>query len=63
MLYPSMNSLLSKVNSRYLLVNAIAQRAREIAIKADEAGEVLDKKPVSSAISEIAEGRLIIKTN
>lgn len=61
MLYPSMNTLMKKVNSRYLLVNVIAKRAREIADKAEDEGEILDKKPVSSAIAEIADGTLIIK--
>ncbi|MEL4105930.1 DNA-directed RNA polymerase subunit omega [Oscillospiraceae bacterium CM] len=56
MLYPSLSDLLEKVNSRYMLVNVIAQRAREIAIKSEETGEPLTKKPVSSAISEIANG-------
>lgn len=56
MLYPSMSELLKKIDSRYLLVNVVAHRAREIADKADEAGEILDKKPVSLALDEISEG-------
>ena len=40
----------------------IAHRAREIASEAEEKGEQLEKKPVSYAIDEIAEGRLNIKT-
>ena len=35
MLYPSVPTLLKNVNSRYLLVNVIAARAREIAERAD----------------------------
>ena len=62
MLYPSLSNLLEKVDSRYLLVNVIAHRAREIASEAEEKGEQLEKKPVSYAIDEIAEGRLNIKT-
>ena len=57
MLYPSMSELLMKVNSRYLLVNVIAHRAREIASKAEEEKMSLDKKPVSYAIDEIADGK------
>lgn len=60
MLYPSLSSLLEQVNSRYMLVNIIAQRAREIAVKSEESGEPLDKKPVSSAIEEIASGEIHI---
>ncbi|MGE4485057.1 MAG: DNA-directed RNA polymerase subunit omega [Oscillospiraceae bacterium] len=58
MLYPSMPTLLNRVNSRYLLVNVIAKRAREIAEDAEETGEHLEKKPVSSAIDEIAVGKI-----
>ena len=56
MLYPSMSSLLEKVHSRYMLVNMKAHRAREIAEDAEKMGVILDKKPVSMAIDEIAEG-------
>lgn len=58
MLYPSTSSLLKNVNSRYLLVNVIAARAREIAAEAEENGEHLEKKPVTEAIEEIAEGKI-----
>ncbi|NMA24938.1 MAG: DNA-directed RNA polymerase subunit omega [Clostridiales bacterium] len=58
MLYPSLSSLLKQVNSRYMLVNIIAQRAREIAAKSEENGQPLDKKPVSSAIEEVASGEI-----
>ena len=57
MLYPPMSTLLEKVNSRYLLVNVIAKRSREIAEEAEERGEALEQKPVSMAIDEIAEGK------
>jgi DNA-directed RNA polymerase subunit omega len=58
MLYPSLSDLLEQVNSRYMLVNIIAQRAREIAVKSEDTGVPLDKKPVSSAIEEIASGEI-----
>ena len=58
MLYPSMPSLLERVDSRYLLVNVIAKRAREIADEAKEQGEQLDEKTVSLAIQEIADGKV-----
>ena len=47
MLYPAMNVLTSVIPNRYLLVNVVAHRAREIAEKADEAGERLPEKPVT----------------
>lgn len=56
MLYPSMSSLLNRVNSRYMLVNVIARRSRDIAEAAIENEEHLEKKPVSLAIDELADG-------
>ena len=58
MLYPSLASMLKQVNSRYLLVNIIARRARDLAAIASERGEITDEKPVSRAIEEIASGEL-----
>ena len=58
MLYPAMSDLLKHVNNRYLLVNIVAHRAREIAAEAEEAGESMEQKPVSIAIQEIADGKL-----
>lgn len=58
MLYPPMNQLLKEVPSRYMLVNVVAQRARQIASEAEDAGIPLDDKPVSIAIREVAEGKV-----
>ncbi len=58
MLYPTMAELLEHVNSRYLLVNVIAKRAREISEAAEDEDIHLDEKPVSIAINEIAEGKI-----
>ena len=58
MLYPAMNKLTSYVPNRYMLVNVVARRARQIADAADAAGEPLDEKPVTMAINEVAQGRL-----
>jgi len=58
MLYPSLQSLLKQVNSRYLLVNIIARRARDIATSAADRDDSRDVKPVSIAIEEIANGEL-----
>ncbi len=56
MLYPPVPQMLDYVNNRYLLVNVIARRARQVAIEAEEFKKPLDKKPVSQAIDEIADG-------
>ena len=58
MLYPSLANLLDQVNSRYLLVNIIARRARDISARAKERDEPTDYKPVSRAIDEISTGQL-----
>ena len=58
MLYPAMTKLTSYIPNRYMLVNVVARRARQIADAADAAGEPLDEKPVTMAINEVAEGRL-----
>ena len=58
MLYPPVADLLKNVSSRYLLVNVVAQRARAIAIEAEEAQETLTENPVTLAIREVAEGKL-----
>ena len=58
MLYPPVANLLKNVDSRYLLVNVVAQRAREIAAEADEMQVELTEKPVTLAIWEVADGKL-----
>ena len=58
MLYPPMAELLKHINSRYLLVNVVARRARQIAIEAEELHESLEDKPVTLAIREVADGKL-----
>lgn len=58
MLYPPMSKLLDNVKSRYLMVNVVARRARQISIEAQSLNEPLDEKPVSMAIKEVAEGKL-----
>ncbi len=58
MLYPAMNKLTSYVPNRYMLVNVVARRARQIADLADEGGQHLTEKPVTLAIHEVADGKL-----
>lgn len=58
MLYPAMNKLTAHVPNRYLLVNVVARRARQIAKEAEDAGEKMDVKSVTLAINEVAEGKL-----
>ena len=58
MLYPPVADMLKHVESRYLLVNVVAQRARQIAYEAEALGEELTEKPVAMAIHEVAAGEL-----
>ena len=58
MLYPPVADLLKNMESRYLLVNVVAQRARTIAAEAEAFQEELTDKPVTLAIREAAEGKL-----
>lgn len=58
MLYPAMSKLNSYIPNRYMLVNVVARRARQIAEEAEETGEHLDEKPVTMAVNEVAEGKL-----
>ena len=58
MLYPPVADLLKNVDSRYLLVNVVAHRARQIAVEAAAFEEDLPEKPVTLAIQEVADGKL-----
>ncbi len=58
MLSPPVADLLKKVDSRYLLVNLVAHRARQIAAEAEAFQEDLPEKPVTMAIEEVADGEL-----
>ena len=58
LLYPAMKDLLKNIPSRYLLVNVVAHRAREISNEAEVNQTPLDDKPVTIAIREVAEGKV-----
>ena len=58
MLYPPVADMLKNVDSRYLLVNVVAQRARVISEEAEANQEELTEKPVTLAIHEVADGKL-----
>ena len=58
MMYPPVADMLKYVDSRYLLVNVVAQRARTIAAEAEAFQEELPEKPVTLAIREVAAGDL-----
>ena len=60
MLYPPVAELVSKIGSRYQLVNLVARRARVLAMEAEENQIQTDRKPVSEAINEVYTGKLTI---
>ena len=55
MLYPSINEIRKKADSRYTLVILAAKRARDIIEGNPKLTEVEVEKPVSIAANEIAE--------
>ena len=58
MIEPPINSLMSKVDSRYTLVVAAAKRARQIADGANKLTKCNSEKPVTVAINEINENKI-----
>ena len=56
MLYPAMTKLTEHIPNRYMMVNVVARRARQIAQEAEVNGEPLEEKPVTLAIDEVVEG-------
>lgn len=61
MLRPAMSQILTKNESCYSFVVAVAKRAREITGDALETGTVLQEKPVKTAVCEFADGKLRIE--
>ena len=59
MLYPPVPQMLKSGPSRYLLVNVIARRARQVAIEEEEFKLPSEKMAVSEAIDEIADGKIV----
>ncbi len=57
MLRPAVNQIISKNESCYSLVIAVAKRAREISEELYKNGETLEEKPVKTAVEEIASGK------
>ncbi len=53
MIYPAINELMKKVDSRYSLVVATAKRARELVNGSEPLVKTVTNKPVSIAVAEI----------
>ena len=57
MLRPAVNQIISKNESCYSLVIAVAKRAREITDEVIANKEILEEKPVKTAVEELASGK------
>lgn len=57
MLRPAVSQLITKNESYYSLVVAVAKRARQIADDLYNNSQILDEKPVKTAVEEFANGR------
>ncbi|MBQ8390207.1 MAG: DNA-directed RNA polymerase subunit omega [Oscillibacter sp.] len=58
MLYHAMSKLTARIPNRYMLVDVVARRARQIADEADRDEIHLDEKAVTLAIHEVADGKI-----
>ncbi len=58
MIYPSINTLMEKVDSRYTLVVVAAKRARQIAEGSPVLTKEISEKSVTTAINEIFENKI-----
>ena len=56
MLRPAVTQMITKNESCYSLVIGVAKRAREIADELYENGQILEEKPVKTAVDEFARG-------
>ena len=63
MLYPSINELMKKVDSRYTLVAITAKRARVLAEGEEPLTEMNADKFVSMAVQEISQDKIIYTKN
>ena len=66
MIYPSIDKLLNQVGSKYLLVNVVSKRAREMSEKKNyqmKENEYKSSKPIGRALEEIAKDLIQIKEN
>ena len=66
MIYPSIDKLLTQVGSKYLLVNIVAKRAKEMDVTKHyqlKEEEYNTKKNIGSALEEVAKNLIHIKEN
>ncbi len=63
-MYPSVDKLLTLVDSKYKLVHIVSQRSNELKIDKNyqlKESDYISKRDIGRALEEIIEGKLIIK--
>ncbi len=64
MIYPSIDKLLNKIGSKYLLVNIVAKRAKEMVKTGHyqmKENEYASKKNIGKALEEVAKDLIHLK--
>ena len=64
MIYPSIDKLTNQVGSKYLLINVVAKRAKEMEATGHyqmKENEYKQVKPIGRALEEISKGLIHIK--
>ncbi len=61
MIYPTLNELAEKVDSRYSLVVAVAKRSRQIVDGSKPLVSIESNKPVTIAVNELNQGKVRYK--
>lgn len=61
MIYPTLSSLMERVDSKYTLVVAVSKRARQLVDGQPKLTKVDSNKPVTIAINEINENKIVFE--
>lgn len=64
MIYPSIDKLLNEIGSKYLLVNLVSKRVKEMKIKANyqmKENEYQSKKNIGKALEEVSKKLIHLK--
>ena len=66
MIYPSIDKLLSKVGSKFLLVNLVAKRVKEMEKESNyqmKESKYVSKKNIGKALEEVSNDLIHVKEN
>ena len=61
MLYPSIDKILTKINSKYTLVHIIARRSKEMNHNNMALNKYVSQKNLGKALEEIAAGKITME--